>query len=455
MYQSATVPTNTSSPQPPGPAAPRLRGRSLVLARAVWLALAALTLVVFVASLPALFTGLQTICRAAACPAWQLTPDEARALQRFGDTFSGFAAGQVLGSAVIELVSFAVGAVVFWRRSDERIALLVALFLIMFACDLNNNLEALAALQPAWTLPVRLVNLVAGFSWFVLYLFPDGRFVPRWTRWFVLWSALLSIPVNLFPGSALDVKAQFGDLYSLYLAVGGFFIVGVQIYRYVRVSRPVQRQQTKWVVFGIAIAILVGGTFGIVDPAAINQAAPTSIVDFVIGFASALAILLIPLSIGIAILRYRLWDVDTLINRALVYGLLTALLGALYAGLIIGLESLAGAITGATNQPIALVISTLAIAVLFLPVRRRIQALIDSRFYRRKYDAEKTLAAFSATLRNEVNLEQIRAQVLAVVQETMQPTHVSLWLRQPERHPGDLAHRLEPHDQVPISPDYG
>ena len=168
------------------------------------------------------------------------------------------------------------------------------------------------------------------------------------------------------------------------------------------------------------------------------------------GFISALLNMLIPLSIGMAILRYRLWDIDTIINRALVYGSLTGLLGALYAGLIIGLEALAGAITGQAAQPVVLVISTLAIAALFLPARRRIQATIDLRFYRRKYDAEKTLAAFSATLRQEVDLAQIREQVLAVVNETMQPADVSLWLRQPERLSTEEAHRLEPaHSSYP------
>ena len=154
------------------------------------------------------------------------------------------------------------------------------------------------------------------------------------------------------------------------------------------------------------------------------------------------------LSLGMAILRYRLWDIDTIINKALVYGSLTGLLGALYAGLIIGLESLVGLLTGQETQPVVLVVSTLVIAALFSPVRRRLQALIDRRFYRKKYDAEQTLVAFSATLRQEVDLEQIRGQLLAVVQETMQPAHVSLWLHQPKRPPGDLVHRLEPYDQA-------
>ena len=151
-------------------------------------------------------------------------------------------------------------------------------------------------------------------------------------------------------------------------------------------------------------------------------------------YAYPLGLLLIPLTLGIAILRYRLWDVDALINKALVYGLLTGLLAAMYAGFIIGLESLIGASTGqVANNPLVLVISTLAIAALFQPLRKRLQHSIDRRFYRRKYDAEKTLAAFSATLREALDLAQVREQLLAVVQETMQPASVSLWLWQPEQ----------------------
>jgi hypothetical protein len=147
------------------------------------------------------------------------------------------------------------------------------------------------------------------------------------------------------------------------------------------------------------------------------------------------ALLLIPIFITIAVLRSRLWDIDVIINKTLVYGSLTSLLAGIYAGLIIGLESLVGTLTGAVNQPVVLVVSTLAIAALVQPLRKHIQALIDRRFYRRKYDATKTLVTFSATLRNEVDLEQLRAQLIAVVQETMQPTQVSLWLRSPERRP--------------------
>ena len=144
------------------------------------------------------------------------------------------------------------------------------------------------------------------------------------------------------------------------------------------------------------------------------------------------AFLLIPLSIGFSILRYRLYDIDVLINRTLVYGSLTALLALLYFGLIFALQSLFQGLFH-QNNAVAIVVSTLVIAALFQPLRRRLQNVIDRRFYRRKYDARRTIANFSATLRGEVDLTELSERLVAVVEETMQPAHVSLWLRQPEQ----------------------
>jgi hypothetical protein len=144
-------------------------------------------------------------------------------------------------------------------------------------------------------------------------------------------------------------------------------------------------------------------------------------------------VLLIPLSIGFSILRYRLYDIDLLINRTLVYGTLTVLLALIYFGCVFALQNLVRGITGQVGQSQLIIVgSTLAIAALFQPLRRRIQRIIDRRFYRQKYDAARTLATFSATLRNEVDLNQLREHLITVVQETMQPTYVSLWLRPSE-----------------------
>jgi hypothetical protein len=144
------------------------------------------------------------------------------------------------------------------------------------------------------------------------------------------------------------------------------------------------------------------------------------------------AFLGLPLSIGVAVLRYRLYDIDVIINRTLVYGSLTAMLVLIYFGSVVGLQYLLRTLTGQESQ-LAIVVSTLLIAALFNPLRQRVQNFIDHRFYRRKYDAAKTLEAFSAKLRDETDIDILNAELLSTVRETMQPEHVSLWLSNPER----------------------
>jgi hypothetical protein len=214
-------------------------------------------------------------------------------------------------------------------------------------------------------------------------------------------------------------------------------VVGIglfsQIYRYIRISSPVQRQQTKWVLFGViaAVMLFIVLAFPLIPiPNSVRGTVFGVLVDNTLFHC---AVLLIPLSIGFSILRYRLYDIDLLINRTLVYGTLTLLLALIYFGCVFVLQNLVRGFTGQVGQsPLIIVGSTLAMAALFQPLRRRIQRIIDRRFYRQKYDAARTLAAFSATLRNEVDLNQLKEHLVAVVQETMQPTHVSLWLRPSE-----------------------
>jgi len=209
-------------------------------------------------------------------------------------------------------------------------------------------------------------------------------------------------------------------------------LVIVQLYRYRRVSSLMQRQQTKWVVFGFAVppSVFVGGTvlaliFPALDEPGSLYGAPYQLAVTALNTCTPL---LIPLSFGFAMLRARLWDIDVLINRTLVYGALTLSLTGVYVGLVIGLSALLRGIISQDNS-VAIVLSTLAIAALFTPLRQGIQRSIDRRFYRRKYDAAKIVAAFSTTLRQEVDLDQLREQLLVVVQETMQPASLTLWIR--------------------------
>jgi hypothetical protein len=200
----------------------------------------------------------------------------------------------------------------------------------------------------------------------------------------------------------------------------------VQGYRYTRVSDATQRQQTKWVVLGMAVAL--GGflVFPLVDALLPGELLPSLLTNT----AYFVLLLFIPISIAIAILRYRLYEIDLIINRTLVYGLLSAILVGVYFGSVTATQALFTALTGQEEQPqLAIVVSTLVIAALFNPLRHHIQGFIDRRFYRKKYDARKTLEAFSAQLRDETDLEALSDDLVGVVGETMQPAHVSLWLR--------------------------
>src|SRR2546421_1422441 len=418
----------------------RLHGRWLVIVRIVWVAVVVFTLSIFMLSFPAYFAQLQTVCVGVTCvyAYGQLTPGTAQALQNLGLSTGGYAVSILALAIASALVFFGVACVLFWRRSDDWMAVFVSLFLVIIGVNFSVQAQATLAtnVQTAWYWSH---TVLIGLGWvsfsLLLYLFPDGRFVPRWTRLlavFVVASNLFldasPVPISTFPPWMLG---------AIFLINGGSGVVA-QIYRYVRVSGPVQRQQTKWVVFGLAATALV--IFGRFVPLLIFPSLSTSSSPYflVSTYVYPFGLLLTPLSLGIAILRYRLWDIDTIINKALVYGGLSLLLAAVYLGLIVGLESLLGLVSGQASQPVVIVVSTLVIAALFQPLRHRVQAIIDRRFYRHKYDAARTLAAFSAILQNEVDLSQLSEQLVAVVQETMQPASVSLWLRPPgqERRPG-------------------
>jgi hypothetical protein len=323
-----------------------------------------------------------------------------------------------------------VSTLIVWRRPDDRMALLVALALVMFG---PFSATGSVSMSPSpWQVSNECLYFLA-LSLFALvfFLFPSGQFVPSFTRWILVVFLVVQVPLTFFQVAPLLPNTPISQPSWLVFLGEGATLALAQLYRYRRVSSPLQRQQTKWVVFGLAIPISVIASVSVLYLIFPVFTESGSLYPLAYNQVSILLSLFIPLSFGFAMLRSRLWEIDVLINRTLVYGTLTVILTLVYVGLVIGLAAaLRGIISQASS--VAIVISTLAIYFLFQPLRRHIQRSIDRRFYRSKYDAVKIIEVYSATLRNEVDLEQLRERLLAVVQQTMQPTFVSLWLRPPE-----------------------
>ncbi len=423
--------------------------RSRLILRAMWVALAVIVVAINAAGLPASYAKYASVCTSAACAhpegIARLTVEGVRALRDFGlsPEFYGAYIGVVLPE-VAALTFATVAGVIIWHKSDERMALFSAFVLLVFGgVALNSAVsEAAAAAYPALWLPIHLLEYVGQvFYTIFFYVFPDGRFVPRWTRWLVLVWAVLLVPFVFFPRSPLNLLG--GPLF--FGLIGGAVLA--QLYRYLRVSTPVHRQQTKWVVFGIAVggaglvgtSTLVSAVPAIAQPGPLGQMIGTTLTE---GFP-----LLLPLAIGVAMVRSGLYEIDVIINRTLVYGSLTATLVLVYVGCVVGLQYVLRALT-VEGSNLTIVASTLLIAALFAPLRRRIQSFIDRRFYRRKYDARKTLEAFSSRLREETDLGTLSNDVLGVARRTVQPAHVSLWLRpDPEPEARRAALRQFGHDE--------
>jgi hypothetical protein len=289
----------------------------------------------------------------------------------------------------------------------------------------------------SWILPI-----IIGLSVFYILLFPTGRLPSkrwRWLAWLTVAFIIVGVIFSAFSSGALmgilgSIRNPLGiegftNIYRAVLyTISPVLLGAAALAVYVRLRRAigVERQQIKWFVYAAAASV-IGTNLAYLIPGVIDTPLWFERVGFALNIATIPAI---PVAIGIAILHYRLYEIDILINRTLVYGSLTAMLLSVYFGGVAATEGIFRTLTGHEQQPqLAIVVSTLVIAALFNPLRRRIQGFIDRRFYRRKYDAAKTLETFSAKLRDETNLDALRDEVVRVVQETMQPAHVSLWLR--------------------------
>jgi hypothetical protein len=336
-------------------------------------------------------------------------------------------------SILATLLSIALSVLVFWRKPHDPMAVFFSFYLLFYALFMTGPIESANAYwipeQPELALRLQsiffmLPNLV------LLLIFPNGRFQPRWTQ-VLLWlgliftiGALFLDPGELIVPKTLPAQLLLGLLYSLLLAS-----LSVQIYRYRSVYSHAERQQAKWAVFGILAWLFLIGLSSIPYYYLLLQPAGQPIPAWqpLVAPLWFVALFVLPAAFTVAILRSRLWDIDFIVRRTLFYGLLTGLLASVYFGAVTMLQSFFSAAIGHQSTA-ALVISTLAIAALFNPLRRRVQDLIDRRFYRQKYNAENALAAFAAEARSETDLEHLADRLAGTVQEALQPEHLSLWI---------------------------
>ncbi|HET6662037.1 MAG TPA: hypothetical protein VFH16_19175 [Rubrobacter sp.] len=359
--------------------------------------------------------------------------------------------GSLWGTAVQITVDFALpilGGLIASRRPDNLIGWIVCAAAVANAMDyFADGYATYALLAEPNSLPGGLVTawvsnwvpmLALGLLPFFLLLFPTGRLPSRRWRPVAVFAVLVYVvlpvgyavlpgPLITFPsvenplgheGAAGEIVPGVGQVSAWMLFVLSSLVSLVSLVLRFRRSRREERQQIKWVAYAaalIAAYLLVDSIFG-------EALDPISPILSAIFFGS------LWVAIGVAILKYRLYNIDLLINRTLVYGALTAILAAVYFGGIVVLQRLFVVLAGGKST-LAVVASTLVIAALFNPLRRRIQSFIDRRFYRRKYDVTKTLETFSAKLREETDLDALSDDLVGVVRETMQPAHVSLWLR--------------------------
>jgi hypothetical protein len=347
---------------------------------------------------------------------------------------------------VFALAFGAVGALLGHRRPENSIGWLFLLAGLAWSLSFACAEYAVAALYPEdSSLPYGETTVwlatwapIVGYAVpvaLVFLLFPDGRpLSPRWRP--IVWLATLGVVLStasfaVSPGTLEEPFERFENPYGMETLSDVLGLIGwplviasplvglVALLLRLRHARGDEREQVKWILSAFVLLAALLGVAG-------------TLFDNVRGAELVLSagIVGVPVTTAVAILRHRLYEIDLIIRRTLVYGVLSALLAGLYFGIVLTLQTVFSSFTGGSDLAIA--ISTLAVAALFRPVRSRIQALVDRRFYRAKYDAQRTLEVFSARLRDEIDLDTLAAELRGVVQETMQPAHVSLWLRAPE-----------------------
>lgn len=396
---------------------PRLNSHRLI--GVFWVALVVLDVLIIAMAIP----GYQSGWGVYLSPDFQDSPQAMNAIKAVSISASLFCAA----------LSMILAAILFFRKRQDSMAVFVSFYLLLYGVAMGGPLEAAFYSREIPNLLGITIQsiLMTTPTIFLLSVFPTGQFVPKWTIWLVLASIPLNLWILIFnPGQDLFSSDRVDTV-----IIGAWFFLSLMIasyaqyYRYRYVSNQVQRVQTRWVLAGfilwigyMAVSSIPYYTIqNIAQPANYPWWAPLSSASW------WLSLNILPIALTIAILRSRLFDIDLFIRRTLVYSVLTGLLVLIYFGSVVLFQGFFYAITQ-RESPLSIVLSTLAIAGLFNPLRIRIQEFIDRRFFRQKYNSAQALASFAKTARDEVELHVLSNALLGVVQENLQPESVNLWL---------------------------
>jgi len=406
-----------------------LHGHWLLLARCIGAFLAVFLLAFFLVNLPMYFAQLQMVCVHALCPHWQLTPANARAIQNAGLSVNLYAIFSLALSLFSALVWFAVAAFIAWRKSNDWMALLTSLFLVTIEVLLFSGgpLPPLEYSSSAWHVPtIALFLLVSMLYLLVFSLFPNGRFVPGWMPWIVAAQFVLGAIVLCLPTSFSTNGILFTPLTTTLLLSAWVIIIGGQIYRYQRVSSPIERQQTKWVVLGLIVGPVMGSLYYFSPLIFPSLSGSGSLYFLLLNPVFTIAALFTPLCFGIALLRYRLWDIDVIINRTLVYGTLTVSIVALYTLVVVGL----GALLQARGNLLISLLATGLVAVLFQPLRERLQRVVNRLMYGERDTPYRVISRLGQRLETTLVPNDVLPTIVETVAQALKLPYVAITLKQ-------------------------
>jgi len=412
----------------------------LTLARILQVTVICLAIGLFIVSIPINYQQRSLLCQIEPCPPGQFTLASAQALSNLGMSVDSLVT-LTLALDILVAFTYTLGAVViFFRKPDELLTIFVTIMLVTFGTATFTGGTAGISLtypQIEWlTITLAMIGNVAILAF--LFVFPNGHFTPRWTAAILVAWLLFHIPPQYFPDSPLDLR-HYPGLYSLLFTLGVASGLVAQIYRYIRVSNAIERQQTKWVVYGVTVG--VGGymvirllTGSLADPLASDLPVTISL-----GITGNLLILLLPISIVVAVLRYRLWDINPIINRTLVYGLLSAGTMLFYI-FVVGF--LSNYFQHSTANFIISFLATGMIAVLFEPLRRRLQRAVNRLMYGDRDDPATVLAQLSQRFESVLAPDSALQTIVETLAQTLRLPYAAISIFSPEEEEPRLISRF-------------